>query len=85
MVSDALVYSRYHISHIFPGGSGKANAHTSKSLTPTEPKFSQIEEEDLAIIFAVKKFHKLLYSRHLTLITDHKLLTSIFGSKKGVI
>ena len=78
MVSDASDYGvGAVISHIFPGGSEKAIAHSSKSLTPTERKYYQIEKEALAIIFAVKKFH-------FTLITDHKPLISIFGSKKGI-
>ena len=72
------------ISHILPEGSEKAIAHSSKSLTPTERKYSQIEKEALAIIFAVKKFHKMLYGRHFTVITDYMPLISIFGSKKGI-
>ena len=85
VVSDASDYGvGAVISHIFPDGSEKDIAHSSKSLTHTELKYSQIEKEALAIIFAVKKFHKMSYGRQFTLNTDHKLLISIFGSKKGI-
>ena len=85
VVSDASDYGvGAVISHIFPDGSEEAIAHSSKSLTPTERKYSHIEKKGLAIIFAVKKFHKMLYGRHFTLITDHKPLISIFGSEKGI-
>uniref|UniRef100_A0A914HNG7 RNA-directed DNA polymerase n=1 Tax=Globodera rostochiensis TaxID=31243 RepID=A0A914HNG7_GLORO len=72
------------ISHKFPNGSIKAVAHASKSLSPAEKNYSQIEKEGLALIFAVKKFHKMIYGRHFTLETDHKPLLGIFGSKKGI-
>ena len=86
VVSDASDYGvGAVISLIFPDGSEKAIAHSSKSLTPTEHKYSQIEKEALVITFAVKKFHKMLYGRHFTQITDHKPLISIFGSKKGIL
>ena len=84
-MSDASDYGVWAvISHIFSDGSEKAMAHSSKSLTPNERKNSQIEKDALAIIFAVKKFHKMFYGRHFTLITNHKPLISIFGSKKGI-
>lgn len=72
------------IMHRFPNGSVKAIAHVSRSLTPAEQNYGQIEKEALALVFAVTRFHKMLFGRKFILQTDHKPLLKVFGSKKGI-
>ncbi|XP_055623231.1 uncharacterized protein K02A2.6-like [Toxorhynchites rutilus septentrionalis] len=72
------------ISHRFPDGTIKVVQHASRALTKAEQAYSQPDREGLAIIFAVTKFHKMLFGRHFRLQTDHRPLLRIFGSKKGI-
>lgn len=72
------------IMHKFPDGTLKPIYHASRSLLPAEKAYSQIEKEALALIFAVKKFHKMIFGRHFTLQSDHKPLLAIFGKKSGI-
>ncbi|XP_061506314.1 uncharacterized protein K02A2.6-like [Anopheles gambiae] len=72
------------LSHKFSDGSMKVVQHASRSLTKAEQRYSQIDREGLAIIFAVTKFHKMIFGRHFRLQTDHRPLLRIFGNKKGI-
>jgi len=46
--------------------------YASKKLIPREQNCSVGEREALAIIWAVKKFHRYLYGQHFTLESDHR-------------
>lgn len=54
-------------------------AFASRSLTPTEQKYAQIEKEMLAIVFAVEKFSTFIYGhKDVVIWSDHKPLETIF-------
>ena len=46
----------------------------SRTLSPAEKKYFQLEKEALAIVFAVKQFHQYLFGNPFTLYSDHQLL-----------
>ena len=62
----------------------KPIVHASRSVLPAEKNYNQIEKEGLAIIYAIKKFHRFIYGRSFVLQTDHKPLPAIFGAKKAI-
>ena len=62
---------------------GRPIAYASKSLTPTEVNYAQIEKELFAILFGCKRFHQYVYGRHIRVETDHKPL--IFIMKKPLV
>ena len=57
-------------------------AYTAKSLTFAEKNYVNIERELLAVLHSLEKFHHLMYTWHVHLITDHKPL--LFIIKKDI-
>ena len=56
-------------------------SYASRSLTETERRYSQTENEALALIWTCEKFHPYIYGTPFELVTDHKPLEVIYGSK----
>ena len=59
---------------------GRPVAFASRSLTDAETRYAQIEKEMLSIVFALKKFHNLVYGFKfkIRVQNDHKPLEAIF-------
>ena len=55
----------------------KVIAYASKSLTPAEMKYANIEHEMLAVVFGSLKFHHYLYGRSFVCNSDHQPLENI--------
>ena len=72
------------VSHVSPDCLEFPIAYASRTLISAEKNYSWLEKEVLSLIFGEKKFHQHLYGRPLTLYTDHKPLTTIFGEKKCI-
>jgi len=63
---------------------GQPVAFASKTVTPTERRYAQIEKDCLAIVFTCQRFsHYLTRRDKITIESDHKPLQAIF--KKSVL
>lgn len=58
-------------------------AYGSRTLTPVEQKYSQIERETLAATWAIQHFKLYLYGTKFILFTDHKPLVSILKNPRS--
>ncbi|XP_046408462.1 uncharacterized protein LOC124172976 [Ischnura elegans] len=69
--------------HVYPDKSEKPICFASRTLNPTERRYSVIHREALAIYWGVNKFYQYLMGREFILCSDHKPLSALFGEKKA--
>ena len=62
-------------------GELKPVAYISRSMTPTEQRYAQIEKEALAFTWACEQFADYLIGLEFTIHTDHKPLMPLFSTK----
>ena len=61
----------------------KPIAFASKSLSPCEQRYANIEREMLAVLFGCEKFHQYLYGTRFIVHSDHKPLEMIILKNLG--
>lgn len=72
------------LSHRMEDGQERPISFMSRTLTPSERNYSQLDKEGLAVIFGIQRFHKYLFGRKFTICTDHKPLISLLSEMKAV-
>ena len=55
--------------------------YASRSLSDIEQRYSQMEKEALALVWACERFHTYLFGTDFELLTDHKPLEFIYSPK----
>lgn len=63
---------------------GRPVLFISKTLSPAERNYAQIEREALAIVWAIRRLHRYLFGRKFTLVTDNQPIKHIFSPDKAI-
>ena len=64
-------------------GKPRVAAYGSRSLTPTEQRYAQVEREALAVVWACEHFHLYFFGSPVTIVSDHKPLVSLYGNPRA--
>ncbi|KAJ8886940.1 hypothetical protein PR048_013154 [Dryococelus australis] len=68
------------------GMSSGEKSFASKTLSRAEAEYSQVERRVLSLAFAMNKLHNYLkYGCKFVIVTNHRVLAALFGTKLGVL
>ena len=71
------------LSHIIDGKE-RPISYASRTLSPAERNYAQLDKEGAAVISGLKKFHQYLYGQKFKIVTDDKPLLGLFKADKAV-
>ena len=69
------------LQQIQPSGEVKPVAYASRSMSPTEQRYAQIEKEALALTWACERFSEYIIGMDFHIETAHKPLVPFLGNK----
>ena len=72
------------LSHPAPTGGDLPIAFASRTLSPAEKNYSQLDKEACAVLFGVSKFHQFVYGRPFVIKTVHKPLLGLLSPDKAL-
>ncbi len=70
--------------HRLPSGEQKPIIFASRTMSQADKKYSQLDNEALAIMFGVKRFCLYVFGRPFEIHTNHKPLLGLLGESKGI-
>lgn len=83
-VCNANPYEIGAVLNVIEKGVKRPCLMVSSSLSKAQKNYSQLHREALAIVFAVRKFHKYIFGRKVIVYTDCKSLESILSPNKDL-
>lgn len=84
LVCDAGPYGVGAVLNVIENGLERPVYMASASLSEAGKNYSQLHREALAIVFALKKFHKFVFGHSVTVFTDCQSLPPILSGKKDI-
>lgn len=81
---DALPYELGAVLSRVINGKERPVSYASRTLSPAECSYAQVDKGGAVVVFGIKTFHQCLYGQKFKIFTDHKPLLGMFKADKAV-